>query len=149
MVDHSLGVGADLHTWCTKCKADRWHIVVAKVGTQIKRVECKTCGSLHNLRGSKSTPPHKKASAKPKTPREKTKAATETMGPDQWQTMVNDREAAGEARQPYNFKVTYGVGNLIDHPKFGVGVVLQVLDNNLKAEIAFREGVKRLVMGRT
>jgi len=158
MADHSLEVGADLHTYCTKCKTDTWHVIVAKVGTgktaKIKRVECKICGSLHNLREKQETPAHKRGSIKKKATKKKAisrKAALRETGEsdaDQWQGLVNDRESAGEDQQSYSMGETFQVGNLIDHKKFGLGVVVQILDNYQKVEIVFKAGAKLLVMGR-
>ncbi len=149
MVDHKLGVGADIHTYCTRCKADRWHVIVAKLGAgaaeHIKRVECKTCGSTHNLRDSQTTRAHKKTIPKKKARRATVAASEPAQG---WQQIVNEREAAGEEHKSYNIKAVFGVGNLIDHPKFGIGVVLKLLDNDQKAEIQFQEGVKLLIMNR-
>jgi hypothetical protein len=155
MVDHSLDVGADIHTYCTRCKADRWHVIVAKVGAgaseRIKRVQCKTCDSLHNLREEKSDRPHKEPKSRKAQPR--TRRSSIQMGgydgmPKPWQALVNDREVAGEEHQSYSIRKLFEVGNLVEHPKFGLGVVLKLVDNNQKAEVAFKEGIKLLVVGR-
>lgn len=157
MADHSQPVGADIHTHCTRCKGDRWHVIVAKVGSgslsRIKRVECKTCGSLHNLREAKEDRAHKRTSSgsrkkKAQTRTQAIRSAGGHVSKEPWQKLVNDREAAGEERRSYNIRQTYDVGNLIDHPKFGIGVVLKILDNNQKVEIAFKEGTKLLIQGR-
>lgn len=155
MADHSLPVGADLHTYCTRCKAERWHVIVAKVGAgslaKIKRVECKTCGSLHNLREAKESRAHKKprdSKSKKSTRSQVIRSAGGNVSQEPWQKLVNDREAAGEEKRSYNIRETFSVGNLIDHPKFGVGVVMKVLDNNQKIEITFKEGTKLLIQGR-
>lgn len=39
-------VGADIESICRKC-GDVWHVVVAKVGDQIAKVQCKQCNGLH------------------------------------------------------------------------------------------------------
>ena len=146
MFDHSLGVGKDLHTHCTKCAGDRWHVVVAKVDGKIKRVECKICGSLHNLKVHlEKAAPHKRGSESPS----RRKMVTSSSVPGKpWQQLVMDREVAGEGKQGYNLSSGYSMGNLIDHPKFGLGVVVKILDNQRRAEVAFEDGMKVLAIGR-
>ena len=48
----------------------------------------------------------------------------------------------GEAA-PYNMNGSFPVRSLVEHPIFGTGVVLELLPPD-KADILFREGVKRL-----
>jgi len=45
----SAGVGADVEALCSKC-GDVWHVVVAKVGEKIAKVQCKQCGGYHRYR---------------------------------------------------------------------------------------------------
>ena len=40
----SLPVGKDIESICGKC-GDVWHVVVAKMGEQIAKVQCKQCGA--------------------------------------------------------------------------------------------------------
>ncbi len=49
-------------------------------------------------------------------------------------------------RFPYRMSDAYEKGELVQHARFGLGVVQQVTTN--KAEILFREGLRTMVMGR-
>ena len=46
----------------------------------------------------------------------------------------------------YDMKASYQVGDLVNHPKFGLGVVRQLVGPN-KVEIVFEEGAKLLRCG--
>ncbi len=57
--------------------------------------------------------------------------------------------AAGEeGAQPYSPKTTFAVGDRIQHPKFGAGVVTNLLPD-AKIEIDFRDGPRMLVHARS
>src|SRR5665647_995831 len=45
----SAGVGADVESLCSKC-GDVWHVVVAKDGDKIVKVQCKQCSGYHRYR---------------------------------------------------------------------------------------------------
>ena len=54
--------GGLVATYCTKCKLDLGHTIMAMVGEKIVRVKCRTCGSEHNYRqvgwAQKTCPPY-------------------------------------------------------------------------------------------
>ena len=50
----SVGVGQDIESICNKC-GDVWHVVVAKVGDKIAKVQCKECNGYHRYRPSGTT----------------------------------------------------------------------------------------------
>ena len=43
-----LKVGADVEALCGKC-GDVWHVVVAKVGDRVAKVQCKQCSAPVSL----------------------------------------------------------------------------------------------------
>ena len=45
-----LTAGGEIDAWCTKCRMDLGHRIVALVHGVPKRVVCLTCGSQHNYR---------------------------------------------------------------------------------------------------
>ena len=55
-------------------------------------------------------------------------------------------DQAGSSALTYDMQARYKVGSLVKHPKFGLGVVKQLLGAN-KVEILFEEGVKLLRCG--
>ena len=63
-------VGADVESLCAKC-GDVWHVVVAKVGDRIARVQCKQCGAPHRLKppgGPVAKEPKEKAEREDRMP---------------------------------------------------------------------------------
>ena len=48
----SLKVGGDIDAWCTRCKMDLGHTILAMVGTKAARVRCNTCQGEHNYKAT-------------------------------------------------------------------------------------------------
>src|SRR5262245_2145312 len=59
------GVGKEILAYCTSCKMDLAHLVVAMKGDQAAKVECKTCKKTHAFKAPKGiTEPAKKPAKK-------------------------------------------------------------------------------------
>ena len=111
----SPGVGADVEALCSKC-GDVWHVVVAKVGQQIVKVQCKQCSGYHRYKSPHAAPPEKKLPAAIRPPREP-KAPVERF---------EKPAVAADLTKPtriYRASEAYEVGERIDHPSFGQGVI--------------------------
>jgi hypothetical protein len=149
-VTRALKVGGDCDSWCTKCRMMLTHRIVAMVGPKPARVECQTCHSQHNWRE------HAPGDAKPaqrttstgvtlvRAPRVSSVARAEQERRDReqsWEKAVTGKMLTDFVR--YNAKESYKVGDLIKHPKFGDGIVVQVLDAH-KVEILFRDEPRKL-----
>src|SRR6185312_7884615 len=137
------------------------HRIVAMVGPKPARVECETCHSQHNWRerapgdalGSRpaSGAPGREARAVgsstgsgPRAPRVShvTRLEQERRDREQsWEKAVTGKLIGDFVK--YNVKAQFKVGDLVKHPKFGDGVVTQVIDKN-KVEILFRDEPRRL-----
>src|SRR5215213_3546093 len=48
--------GGEVDSWCTKCRMDLLHRIIAMQNGKIIRVECRTCGGHHNYRRPKDAP---------------------------------------------------------------------------------------------
>ena len=169
-------VGEDIDAWCTKCRTDTLHVVVAlKPGAPTpKRVECKECHGQHMYHAPKINPVKPAAAApavhnrtaaartppKPATPKPTAAAkaaraakasapATAAIGLREWARRM-DEFALDHDRviRSYSMRETFKLNEPIQHPKFGKGVVLEILDAN-KVAILFEEGRKVLAMGST
>jgi hypothetical protein len=111
----SAGVGADVEALCSKC-GDVWHVVVAKVGEQIVKVQCKQCSGYHRYRSPHNAPAEKKLPATNRPPREAKPPVERFEKP----------AVAADLSKPsrtYRASETYEVGDRIDHPSFGQGVI--------------------------
>jgi Zn ribbon nucleic-acid-binding protein len=155
--------GGEIDAYCTKCRLDLLHRIIAMVGDSVKKVECKTCGSHHLYRRPKSERDErlrmlesKRAAAgdpKPRGAGERRSTAAERLTAAQKverdQTTAWEKAIAGQpptAFKPYRITLTFSQGELVRHPKFGDGVVARVIDRG-KAEILFKDGPRTMAHG--
>ncbi len=145
--------GNEVDAWCTKCRMDLNHRVVAAVGGVPKRVECLTCHTQHNYRapkGAKDPIPKgadvpvkgKKSPAAAKTPKLSKAAAARS---NEW-----DKRVLGQLESSftaYTPRTTFKQDELVRHSKFGDGFVSEVNPDG-KIAVIFRDGSKTLVHGR-
>lgn len=159
----SLGPGDRIEARCTRCNDVTGHVIVALVGGEIVKVECRACGSVH-----KYYPP-----APPKTGKEKSVvcrvkagedrkeavssvkspsgSSTPRQSPSKAQKLAEDMEQTWQrsmnltaaAPRPYAMTETFAVGDIVDHPKFGHGVVQELFPPD-KMQILFRDGARML-----
>lgn len=134
-------VGGDALAYCTKCKMDLAHVIVAMLGDQPARVQCKTCKGTHNFKrkaAEKSGLARVRAALKPAAP-----SKTEVRASEYWEKRL--AENPGEP-VPYNVKETFLKGAAISHATFGLGIVEEVRQSG-KISVTFRVGEKILVHG--
>ena len=170
-------VGEDIDAWCTKCRTDTLHVVVAlKPGVpEPKRVECKECHGQHMYHAPKIGPVQPAATGPavtnrtaavrtPKAPKVpvapkvaaaakaaraiKTAAATaHTLGAREWIKRMDEFALEHDlVMRSYSMRESFSAGEPVQHPKFGKGVVVEIVDKN-KVAILFEEGRKVLAMG--
>ncbi|MEA3544737.1 MAG: hypothetical protein U9R69_05885, partial [Thermodesulfobacteriota bacterium] len=120
---------------CTKCKDTTNHTIVAMVEDKVARVECNTCGGIHNYRKAtvKKTATKSRASA--------AKSAKINKIETEWENLLNDVDPASAT--PYSMTMSIKVEGVIQHPSFGLGRVITIIRPN-KMEVFFRSGVKLL-----
>ena len=135
----SAGVGADVEALCSKC-GDVWHVVVAKVGEQIVKVQCKQCSGYHRYKSPHGAPAEKKLPATNRPPRE-TKPPVE-----RFEKPAVAADLSKPAR-PYRASERFEIGERIDHPSFGQGVV--ELSEAGKITVFFGSGRRVLVQAKT
>ncbi|HMR75874.1 MAG TPA: hypothetical protein PKD61_12195 [Polyangiaceae bacterium] len=144
----ALEAGSEIDSYCTKCRMDLGHRIVAMVAARPKRVICLTCGSQHNYRA----PASDREAARKRTagPRQSAgvrvtlKARAEADRVNEWESRIAGQ--AHDAFERYSMDKSFRPGQLIQHKKFGEGYVVDVLDGG-KVNIMFRDGVKTLAHG--
>jgi Zn ribbon nucleic-acid-binding protein len=148
--------GGEIDAYCTKCKLDLTHRIIAMVGDAVKKVECKTCGSHHLYRRPKTerdaadarreARAAERASAGPRSAGERATAAAkaERLATQQWEHAIAGQPA--NAFKAYRISLSFGQGELIRHPKFGDGFVSRVIDRG-KVEILFKDGPRTMAHG--
>lgn len=147
-------VGSEVDAWCTKCRMDLGHRVVAVLEARPKRVECLTCHSQHNYRKpkgagelavvSRSGARAARTVAKGE-PRARRMTKSQAEYDTQWQAKVLDQPQAKFVR--YTIKQPLKEGQLLEHSKFGRGFVLAVQEDG-KVSVAFKDGPKTLAHAR-
>ncbi len=158
--------GDAVESRCLRCNDVTGHVIVALVGGEIVKVECRACGSVHKYR-----PPEGKAVARPDTPRRVRQGSsrTEAIKADQAaraekakrvapapRTGLRGQRAAealekewrdalvlGGAPRPYAMQERFTPGEVVDHPTFGSGIVKEVQPPD-KMRVLFRDGLKLL-----
>jgi hypothetical protein len=154
--------GGEIDSWCTKCRLDLTHRIIAMVGDAVKKVECKTCGSHHLYRppkterdrkaAARAAAPPRPSDGKPSAPAGKSgggERLTAAQRAERDQTAAWEHAIAGRpsgAFKPYRITLDLVEGELVHHSKFGDGVVSKVLDQG-KVEILFKDGPKTMAHG--
>jgi hypothetical protein len=152
MMAKPLAAGSEIDAWCTRCRLDLGHRIVAMVDKRPKRVICLTCNSEHNYR-----PPHSGPAAKEPRPsvaeRAPRRASPEATGHSSRSALrqLADWEAhvvgqAVDAFTRYSVDKEYEPGQLVLHRRFGEGYVMQRVDTD-KITVMFRDGPRVLVQG--
>jgi hypothetical protein len=138
-----MAVGQEIVCLCTTCKLELRHVIVAhKSGNSgpLAKVRCNTCGKIHAYR---STPQEKTGGViqakREVKPREKVQVIPIEV---EWREQLKSREGAPSLS--YAPSKDFKVGDVIDHPTFGCGVVRALKDGN-KFEILFQRDVKILM----
>jgi len=135
MSNKQLSAGDHVASKCTKCKDTTNHTIVAMVGDRIAKVECNTCRGVHNYRQTALKKPTAKRKTSGTSPAKIGKIETE------WGDLLQDLDPS--AATPYNMQMKIASGDLIQHPSFGLGRVINVIKPN-KMEVYFSTGVKLL-----
>jgi hypothetical protein len=118
----SAAVGADVEALCSKC-GDVWHVVVAKVGAQIVKVQCKQCGGYHRYKSPHGAPKEKR---QPSMFGEKPAKAPSVATPKAPVERFEKPAVAADLTKPvrtYSAVLRYEVGERVEHVQFGQGVV--------------------------
>lgn len=111
--------GEDTTAYCTKCKLELNHTIVAMKGDKIARVNCLTCKSEHIY---KKKAPVKRASSP-------FKRGSSSKKPEvRWEAALSETKGSDI---PYDMARAFKVKDVISHKTFGRGVVLIVADKRM------------------
>ena len=109
MSEKMLSAGDYIASRCSKCKDVTNHTIVAMVANKVVRVECNTCGSVHNYRSAAPTvtPAPRTKTASPQAPRAG-KIETE------WAAQLSECQASDAIN--YSIKAAFKPGDVVQHP---------------------------------
>jgi hypothetical protein len=131
-------VGAEVDAYCTRCKIDTPHTVLTKYEDEIRSVQCTTCSATHAYR-----PP--RGDVEEEIPEPMAARRRQAMQKRPWEEAIvelSERQAT-----PYSPKERYTEGQVVEHPRFGVGYVSELLSDT-KMEAIFADGRRILVHNR-
>lgn len=142
---NSIRVGGEIDAFCTKCDLNLAHTIIAMVGPKVVKVKCNTCDSEHMYRGTQplvkatsfAAPKKSATGTTARTPR----AATVKMS---WEDQFAGKDLARAKK--YSPRETFVVDDIVDHPTFGIGLVIAVRVD--KVDISFKADTKTLVHGK-
>jgi hypothetical protein len=130
-------VGGEVESYCAACKDFKWHVVVALVSGLPAKVECLGCHKHHMYRPSQ---PAKDTTAK--APRKSRAGSAPKASVDL------DAAFSGRTARRYSPKEIFATDDVIDHPSFGLGLVVALQPGAQKMEVAFRDAKRWLVCAR-
>ncbi len=135
-----ISAGDETASYCTKCRLDLNHVIVAMVGAKIVRVKCMTCGSEHNFRSAEND----RAKQTGKTGSPKRKSGKALTSEALWENRI---AAAKGMELPYEMVKSYNAGDIIVHNLFGRGVVQKTYFK--KCTVIFKDQERMLVSTNT
>lgn len=120
---------------CKKCEVERYQVVLAHSNSKTAKLECEVCHTKNTLKIS--SPNSKKTSTKKKT--------TSSRGGHKlrWEELT---QKADQDPTPYNMRKAFEVESLIEHPKFGLGVVTALTHSSI--QVVFEDQERSLVHNR-
>ena len=120
------------------------HTIVAMVGDKVARVKCNTCEKEHSYRPPDS--PSEATAAKRRAERKKAQAeSTRPLTGEDYDRL--SRQVDLTQAEKYSMKMDLDLNKVVQHPKFGVGIVVELREGG-KANVVFPDGGRTLVYGR-
>jgi len=128
--------------YCTSCKMDLNHTVVAMKGDRIIKVQCRTCKKDHAYKAPKNVNDPTQAPVKKPRATKEQRAADSTPVEVEW-TKLMSAHASSETRA-YSARSSFALADKVKHPTFGEGIVNKLIYPN-KVEVIFQSDVKILI----
>ena len=133
-------VAKDVVSYCSSCKRDVLHTIVAMKEDRIVRVLCLSCKKQHAFRHSpndRNSPIRKPSAGKKEQKRFEATA-------EDWRTeMYKVKDAPGKV---YALDGLFEEGDKVIHRTFGPGIVKELISSD-KMQVLFEGGMKVLVRG--
>jgi hypothetical protein len=132
----TFAAGKEVLSYCGKCKLPLGHTIVSMKDTAtIGKVQCNTCQAVHMYKDPAT-----------KTKKVKSRTTTRKKAVSVGQLWTEELGKASGKAVPYSIREKFEVGDIIDHKKFGPGIVQTHIDD--KIEVLFQHELKLLVHGK-
>ncbi len=138
--------GSPIDAYCTKCQKDTDHVVTEADGLMVRSVRCHVCSIQEPFHSCKV---RKRAAVKaePKKTTKRTVTRKKKVDPaEQFRQAVFGRDRT-EALT-YSVKMNLATGDLIEHPRFGLGLVVE-LTAPQKVKVLFQDEERVLICNRS
>lgn len=112
------------------------HVVVSMLDGKPSKVQCKTCKGTHRYKTSGNATPVRRTGTRVAAPKTVVRVA------ELWEQKMAQKHK--EDAFPYQTTRKFSLGEVVQHPSFGMGIVEEVRAPN-KITVLFREGEKTLV----
>src|SRR5262245_31022674 len=132
-------VGGEIEAYCPspRCKADTTHTIISMYEDEVRRVQCVVCGEVHAYRKPRGDGVEDGGEGVNK------KASARKLSWDEAMARASDNDLAN--CRPYSIRDTYEDGDVVHHPVFDIGFVVEQLPDN-KVEVIFRDGGARILV---
>ncbi len=140
-------VAKSFFAFCSKCDADRYHKVVAHTSPTTAKLKCEVCGSTKKYTLPKVQERKlmtRKSGTTVRVPKVISESARASAHKNEYEGLLVPLQEAPEHN--YSMKTKYEKGIKLSHPKFGVGVVREVVGD--KMDVVFSDEVRSLVHNR-
>ena len=141
--------GRDCDSYCTRCKMDLAHTVVAMVRGAPVQVKCNTCGSFHRYRLAKSAknkgakrPVRRSAAKGAQTRTQRARKTSGVVARTRWEGLLEERDK--DAVRPYKVTDEFKKDDIVQHSKFGLGIVVEELPSN-RVRVLFQDSERILI----
>jgi hypothetical protein len=133
-------VGGEIEAYCPspRCKADTTHTIISMYEDEVRRVQCVVCGEVHAYRKPRGDGPEGEAGDGVGK-----KSGAKKLTWDEAMSRATDGDLAN--CRPYSIRDTYEDGDVVHHPVFDIGFVVEQLPDN-KVEVIFRDGGARILV---
>ena len=131
-------VGGEIEAYCPspRCKADTTHTIISMYEDEVRRVQCVVCGEVHAYRKPRGDGTEGDGEGGKK-------AAAKRLSWDEAMSRASDTDLNN--CRPYSIRDTYEEGDVVHHPVFDIGFVVEQLPDN-KVEVIFRDGGARILV---
>jgi hypothetical protein len=132
-------VGGEIEAYCPspRCKADTTHTIISMYEDDVRRVQCVVCGEVHAYRKPRGDSTEEGADGAAK------RLATKRLTWDDALARTSDADLAN--CRPYSVRDAYEEGDVVQHPRYDIGFVTELLPDN-KFEVIFRDGEPRILV---
>jgi len=137
-----IEIGAEIESICTKCKIPSVHVITAIDDNTVTKVMCKICNSYHKPRFEEKLKKTKTAMTEKPSKHKKAASSSKSSEERKWSRLL--KKVDEEKPLEYKMSESYQSDSVIDHPIFGLGVIVDVLSQK-KIQVFFQDGEKTLV----